>query len=531
MFGCEKTQISVILKSKERIEELYEANASGQRCQTGKRFRESKFSELNEALYRWYPLAVSKNIFPDGTQLSEKAREIANRLSLGDFKASNGWLDRWKKKYNLRKMTVSGESGDVSGLTVDSWKERLPEMVQGYSSEDVWNLDESGVFWKALPDKGFGQKVKECKGGKKDKQRFTVAFIVNGAGKSETKPIIIWKSENPRCFKGIKKSELPVDYPRCFKGIKKSELPVDYYSQPKAWMSGDILHKVLLKIDKQLKSKGRSVILFMDNAGCHPPDIKEKYNNIKIIFLPPNTTSVLQPLDHGIIKNFKVYYRKLLMTFILAKIDTCSSASEVLKSVSVLHAIRWVAEAWKNVSEVTIKKCFRKAGILHYDFSVVSPLIPTGTDPFSDIDTCDLDETDYASSEELEGLIQQVQWSGNVCSVSELLAAEYEIPICSEFSHNTWEEEFMAELGPQTKEVCEHDDECDQDELEDMEPPPPRLKNLSEVMTCLEDVRSFLELNGHIAEATKTEDLVNTVAWLRCSTTKCTVQSTLTQYF
>ena len=64
-------------------------------------------------------------------------------------------------------MTISGESGDGSGCTVDSWKERLPETITGYKGEDIWNLDESGVFWRALPDKGFGQKVKECKGGKK----------------------------------------------------------------------------------------------------------------------------------------------------------------------------------------------------------------------------------------------------------------------------------------------------------------------------------------------------------------------------
>ena len=245
LFGCGKTQISVILQNRERIKELYEANVSGQRCQTGKRFRESKFSELNDTLYSWYLLAgyllaVSKNIFPDGPQLAEKAREIASRLGVEDFKASNGWLDRWKKKHHLRKMTISGESGEVSGLTVDSWKEHLPEIVQGYNSEDVWNLDETGVFWKALPDKGFGQKVKECKGGKKCKQRFTDTFIVNGVGKSEGKPIIIWKSENPRCFKGI----------------NKSELPVEYFSQPKAWMTGEILHKVLAKIDTQLKREG-----------------------------------------------------------------------------------------------------------------------------------------------------------------------------------------------------------------------------------------------------------------------------------
>ena len=48
------------------------------------------------------------------------------------FKASNGWLDRWKKRYmyNGREVVISG---DVSGTTMQSWKERLP--VQGYSNE------------------------------------------------------------------------------------------------------------------------------------------------------------------------------------------------------------------------------------------------------------------------------------------------------------------------------------------------------------------------------------------------------------
>ena len=69
-------------------------------------------------------------------------------------------------------------------------------------------LMKQDVFGKALPDKDLGQKTKQCKGGKKSKQRVTVAFMVNAKGKSETKPIVIWKSENPRCFKGIKKSTL-----------------------------------------------------------------------------------------------------------------------------------------------------------------------------------------------------------------------------------------------------------------------------------------------------------------------------------
>ena len=52
---------------------------------------------------------------------------------------------------------------------------------------------------------------KQCKGGKKMKQRLTVAFFVNATGKKET-PIVIWKSENSRCLCRFDKSLLPVTY-------------------------------------------------------------------------------------------------------------------------------------------------------------------------------------------------------------------------------------------------------------------------------------------------------------------------------
>ena len=53
------------------------------------------------------------------------------------FKASNGWIEKWKRRYNVRYVKISGESADVSGITVESWKERVCELIEGYAAEVI----------------------------------------------------------------------------------------------------------------------------------------------------------------------------------------------------------------------------------------------------------------------------------------------------------------------------------------------------------------------------------------------------------
>ena len=78
--------------------------------------------------------------------------------------------------------------------------ERLPEIIQDYSADDIWNMDESRLFFKALPDSGLEKSPKKCKGGKKSKERLTVAFFVSSSGLKVSKPAVIGKSKVPRCF-------------------------------------------------------------------------------------------------------------------------------------------------------------------------------------------------------------------------------------------------------------------------------------------------------------------------------------------
>ena len=127
--------------------------------------------------------------------------------------------------------------------------------------------------------------------------------------------------------------------------------------------------------------------------------------------MPPNTTSQIQPLDLGIIQNFKIHYRKLLLRFVLSKIDdTNDFASQIVKSISVLMAIRWVAEASDSVQEETIRKCFTKSGITGSDFSVVHRLYED-EDPFDDVE----------AQEELHELLDRISPSDTNCPVEEYM--------------------------------------------------------------------------------------------------------------
>ena len=62
-----------------------------------------------------------------------------------------------------------------------------------------------------------------------------------------------------------------------------SKLPVKYFSQVNAWLTGEILDEVLTELKHRLSSCSRSIVLLLDNAGCHPHDLKGKYlNNISL---------------------------------------------------------------------------------------------------------------------------------------------------------------------------------------------------------------------------------------------------------
>ena len=177
----------------------------------------------------------------------------------------------------------------MTEYTVSAWMERLVELTRGYKLSDIWNMGETACFFKALPEKGLAEKRSQARGGKMSKTRLTIAFFVNAAREKAIEPLVVWRSKNPCCFKNIK-------------SLSRRH-GIYYYCNPKAWMITEIITSVLGKINRQMEVAKRKIILFMDNAPFHPESLSERYSDIKVVFLPKNTTSWLQPLDARIIRN------------------------------------------------------------------------------------------------------------------------------------------------------------------------------------------------------------------------------------
>ena len=348
-FGIGKTQAANILKRKAEFLDAYERANSADR----KRLKPSNFNsdlqDVDTKVYRWFTQMRAQSIPVSGPMIQSKGLEIAKDLGI-TFQASSGWLARFKARHLITGCKLSGESGSVPQGAVDEWRERLPTLLQGYSPNNIYNMDETGVFYRALPERSLAVKGSSTSGGKKSKERLTLSLCVNVNGDFE-RALVIGHAARPRCFKHV----------------NLESLRVTWRSNKKAWMTSSIFEEWLVRFNAKMRAEKCSVILFLDNAPSHPTHYQ--MSNVKLIFLPPNTTSVLQPLDQGIIQNIKLLYRRKLLEFVLRQCDgeTSGTGAQIAKSIDIHRAVDWLNQAMSSLKAETVSKCFKRCGIFPAD--------------------------------------------------------------------------------------------------------------------------------------------------------------------
>lgn len=358
-FGVSHSTISSIKKNKHKIEALFNANVL-----KPKRVRASTQEQVDQALLQWFKLQRNRGIPVNGPLLQEKANFFARKLNIPNFNCSMSWINRFKVRHNIVAGKIAGESLSVQQSDVSDWLERVwPNLRAQFKDEEIFNADETGLFYKLTPDKTLKFKGEKCSGGKLSKERITVMVAANMSGTVKKKLFVIGKSQHPTCFKNVR------------------HLPVDYESNRRAWMTADIFSKWVRAWDRELTKKNKKILLLVDNCPAHPhiADLR----SVTLVFLPPNTTSLLQPMDQGIIRALKSNFRKNLVLKIIQCLDGCGTSSAEYPRITVLDAILMIHDAWTKLTQGTISNCYQHAGFVR---SNVDCTITSNADDFDEED-------------------------------------------------------------------------------------------------------------------------------------------------
>ena len=457
--GLAKTTVNTIWTDREKIKRAYKESSVSSR----KRLRAAAFEDVESALLKWFQLVRSQNIPVNGQLLREKAALFAEKLKHDNFQCSGGWLDRFKLRHGIVFREVCGEAAAVDDSTVTTWLEKtLPPMLSSYYPRDVFNADETGIFYRLLPDKTYCFKGDSCHGGKQSKERITAMVCANMDGSEKLPLMVIGKFEWPRSFKNVK------------------TLPVDYKFNKKAWMTSGIFSEWIRKLDKRFHAQRRNVVMFVDNCPAHPH--LEKLNALKLVFLPPNATSRLQPCDMGIIKNLKVKYRRLVAMRVLDSIE-----ANATHQITVLDAMNMLRRAWADVTQQTVANCFQKAG---FD----AKLCVAGSTPGTPVNGDSDDEFDDEDDLPLSSLLPNTD-----VTMDQYASVDDDVETCEQPSDDDIVADVVAASVPTTavSDGEEKDDDNEDENAESIQAAPSR----AEAMTAVETLLRYLCSTAHSSDA------------------------------
>ncbi|KAI6661871.1 Jerky protein homolog-like [Oopsacas minuta] len=344
-------------KSQRLVSDILHVSRSTKRCI----IRQVHFPELDTACHIWFLQQRSKGAPISGPLLQEKSLQLFPKIypqsDLGEFCASSGWLQKFCHRHGIRSATLQGEALSADISAVDPYRKELLSVIEkgGYTRDHIFNADETGLWWKLMPSKSLvsGGEI-NFKNFKQSKDRVTLLACANASGSCKIPLAFIHKSARPRCFKNTNME--------C--------LPVSYFVQKKSWMDAKVFQLwfqlKFLPFVKQFCKKvsiDYKALLLLDNAPAHPS--VEKLNSedgrVVAMFLPANTTSIIQPMDQGILEAMKRRYKKCLLRHLILEEHTLElSIPEILKLVTIRDAVYWAAQSWDDATRESLSAGWNK---------------------------------------------------------------------------------------------------------------------------------------------------------------------------
>lgn len=204
-YGVGKTTIQNILAQSEKWLNININNPYHKQL----RHRQPKWHKLEEALWLWTSTIIDNGYTLTGDAILAKARDYAQRLGINEFRGTDGWLTKYKKRHELREVVKHGEAG--SGPCEDyleTEREKLRRELDEYNLDDIYNADETGLFWAMEPCRVISNR--RLSGNKKNKNKVSILLTTNASGTDKLPPLLIYKYQTPRPLRTINKAHLPV---------------------------------------------------------------------------------------------------------------------------------------------------------------------------------------------------------------------------------------------------------------------------------------------------------------------------------
>lgn len=313
--------------------------------------------KTESALAVWISDSRKKAIPLDSLVIREKARQLYQRFTadepqpgpssatIMDFTASKGWFEKFKKRYHLKKVALHGEAASADQPAAEDYVNNTFRKIleEGqYQQEQVFNMDETGLFWKRMPSRTFifKDEAKVC-GFKAYKDRVTIVMCGNAEG-FLLKPALINKDKNPTPLKNK----------------NKHLLPVHWMHNNKGWF-----HECFIpQVKRYLAEKGLefNVLLLMGDARANAHDLS--CDGVRIEFLPPNITSLIQPMDQGVIRAFHALYARNSLQHLVDGMDLEENFSlkKYWRQYTITTCLKNIQAALKDMKTEVVKSSWEK---------------------------------------------------------------------------------------------------------------------------------------------------------------------------
>ncbi|XP_066950624.1 tigger transposable element-derived protein 1-like [Macrobrachium rosenbergii] len=218
--GLSRTMVVTTVKDKQGILKHVQEAAPMKATVINVKHRSQNVAEMEKLLLIWLEDQNQRHVPVSLSVIQEKVRElhaaVVKKNGEGsvseEFSASRGWFDCFKSRADLHNVKLQCEAASADSVAAESFPSGLAEIIRegGYTADQVFNVDETGLFWKRMPNRTYVSKEeRSAPGHKAGKERLTLLFGASASGDLKLKPLLCAWQKIPGLLRAFSRVNSP----------------------------------------------------------------------------------------------------------------------------------------------------------------------------------------------------------------------------------------------------------------------------------------------------------------------------------